>query len=455
MKYLFLIFYFFGTITLIGQHNNSILEIPKNSFSQPLVLDSDENQILILKNKQDKNNLVLRGLDRNTKKEKFVFNLKKELKLNKVHTNAPTVKGNVILISYLVEDMKVGNLFNLFVLEIDKKTGNIITNEKIDTIEATANNLYVNYLCSPDFNYTILSINYLDVRNRNYYNHKWLLNASNELQISKIEKNTNEIELDTWGHKLLNTGDLCMLQRIGNDIFLTSYNLDDEYNVWRERIDLSELDMDLDTRMSHIQLTLSESKQLNIIGQYQSNSSVKGLCMITIDEESKEIMQYKLLPFDKSINSYLSEINYDETSLKVISQPHQPLTAIIGLANETHLSDLLFVSTNTNSISLNTHLMKRSVKKTKHNNISVNSFFSTTYTDNELLVHVLESKSNLSVSDKYKALKPKENAHIRSYHYDYTTRKIQNEVFTPSQNTTNQPILLDSHKNPIVVDLHW
>lgn len=100
-------------------------------------------------------------------------------------------------------------------------------------------------------------------------------------------------------HLLENDGTFYYMKMGGGQALLTSFDGMNSYEEWWDLIDLTEQGLDLDANFHGIRMTLNAKDEI-VITAYYYIDELQGYLYMTVDKESKEILEYKVVDLEMS-----------------------------------------------------------------------------------------------------------------------------------------------------------
>ncbi len=359
--------------------------LEKDNFGNDIV-HIDEKIILV--KHYDVDGVYFVGLDANSKEKLYTIAHSKPKRFSL------DVVDNKILITSLIVNERVKNTYDYMFTSRDLYTGDKIVRKKIKTIRGKKlNSKRVNSTSADGVNKIYCSLYYYDRQEKTHSKFRFLVDSDGEVEVDKYYELKSSPPSE-WGYQLSENGSLSYLTKIQNQIIYVHLDAESDYEEWKEIIQFDNLDLDLGSGLSFIQLERSNEDELIIFGSYnKEDSNTDGLIYFIVDNEANEIVDEALIEYPKEMRDNLAE--YSDLNFHYLPNNQ----SFFSILNESYytINNLILFKVNS-SLELDWHqTIKRSIRK---------------YTYRSQYFFTNEGKLNIIYSDLAKG--KKENTYVQS-----------------------------------------
>jgi len=270
----------------------------------PEILGEDDENFYTYSKHGGTSVFALEAYNKKTGNQVYTIEFNAGKKDRRVRLKKALLTNGKILI-FITDFSNKNNKNEIYVRVYDAKTGKLNKN-RVDLFSEETDENYVKtgrfsaYL-SPDKSKILINYYAFDTKRNKFYD-KFILFSEDLEEITRRENTYDDKYGDMSSHYTLdNSGNLYFLKR-GDDLanFIVSYDVENDYEKWEEKIRLNNLDIDISSLITDIKLKINQNNELIIYGIYCKTSpesyggnpkgAFDGYLYIKIDKHSKEII---------------------------------------------------------------------------------------------------------------------------------------------------------------------
>jgi hypothetical protein len=281
----------------------------------PDVLGEDEDNFYTFTKHGYSGTFAIEAFNKTTKKQLYFqkYNVQKK---DKIIWVKKAVLINEKIIVFITEFSNSNNKIELYAAVYNPKTG-AIEKDRLDLFSHIAKKNYersgrFKTYTSPDNSKILINYYAYDEAKNKFYDKYTLLDEKLEQIVSR--ENAYDGERGDGGshYTIDNDGNLYFVKNVGFNNYIVSYDVENDYEKWEEQINLSNLDLKVNSVITNLKLNINQNNELSIYGVYSKNSNkaykgqqgaFDGYIRFKIDPKSKEIIQEDLILLEESLVS--------------------------------------------------------------------------------------------------------------------------------------------------------